>query len=41
MWAGLLCVPAEVLAVLLSDMLLLLQEKEQKLVFASMVSPDV
>uniref|UniRef100_A0A3B3DHJ2 Rho/rac guanine nucleotide exchange factor (GEF) 18a n=1 Tax=Oryzias melastigma TaxID=30732 RepID=A0A3B3DHJ2_ORYME len=31
----------KVLAVLLSDMLLLLQEKEQKLVFASMVSPDV
>uniref|UniRef100_A0A3B3IHA3 Rho/rac guanine nucleotide exchange factor (GEF) 18a n=1 Tax=Oryzias latipes TaxID=8090 RepID=A0A3B3IHA3_ORYLA len=28
-----------ILAVLLSDMLLLLQEKEQKLVFASMVSP--
>uniref|UniRef100_H2MUP0 Rho/rac guanine nucleotide exchange factor (GEF) 18a n=1 Tax=Oryzias latipes TaxID=8090 RepID=H2MUP0_ORYLA len=34
-WSG----KQKVLAVLLSDMLLLLQEKEQKLVFASMVSP--
>lgn len=33
-----ICVPADIHAVLLSDMLLLLQEKDQKLVFASLVS---
>ncbi len=32
------CLPADIHAVLLSDVLLLLQEKDQKLVFATVVS---